>query len=162
MEDPLKPLAYGGISLVIILYVYFFTIRKKQVNKKDPPIIDDSLKLRLEAKNRYHDIVIDLEEISREITAKLDNKITALNLLILEADKKIETLKKLTQNNKNFQSENKEGGFVSGNPQNKEEQGEKIKKLQAAGLNSNEIASKLNMMEGEVNLILSLIKKKME
>lgn len=104
---------------------------------------------------KENDILLRIAQAEREFNAKVDSKITLLNVLIENADKSIKELKALQEGKP--KPEIKPASLEL--PKQEQLQA-KIKQLHEAGLSSSEIANHLKMMEGEVNLTLSILKKK--
>lgn len=104
---------------------------------------------------KENDILLRIAQAEREFDAKIDSKITMLNVLIENADKSIKELKAAQEGKPKSEKSNLPVEI----PKQEQVQA-KIKQLHEAGLTSCEIANHLKMMEGEVNLTLSILKKK--
>ena len=103
---------------------------------------------------KENDILLRIAEADREFSAKLDTKISILNVLVEKADIKIAELKGLQASSP---SVNK--AVFSKELPKQELLNTKVQQLNEAGLTPAEIANHLKMMVGEVNLILSILKK---
>jgi hypothetical protein len=111
-----------------------------------------------------------LADLSRQVNGQLDTRIARLDLLLVEADRKIKMLQELTgpaaaqqakgwevsDNGPTSVSDSQErpmDGFVS-------EANREIVTLADQGLTATAIAQKLGRPVGEIELILSLVRKK--
>ena len=88
-------------------------------------------------------LVVELEELAREISAKIDTKMKTLEVLIRQADERIEALKALSP-----ASEERKRELAS-------RYGE-VYELADSGMSLEDISKKTGMQAGEVELVLSL------
>ena len=88
-------------------------------------------------------LVIELEELSREVSAKIDTKMRTLEVLIRQADERIDVLKNLvpTSDEKSRELASRYG---------------EVYELADSGTSLGDIAKQTGMHAGEVELILSL------
>jgi hypothetical protein len=126
---------------------------------------------RRQLNDSMHKLMLDLEEMSRQVGGQIDTRLRALNLLIEEADAKIAELRRLgLKDNAGPQS----SALSSGKPASSAPAGEagaagghgsggvadekyaRVYSLAAQGLSVVEIAREMELMTGEVELILAL------
>jgi len=88
-------------------------------------------------------LVVELEELAREISAKIDTKMKTLEVLIRQADERIEALKALSPVSEERKRE------LAGR------YGE-VYELADSGMSLEDISKKTGMQAGEVELVLSL------
>ncbi len=143
-----------GFSVFFCIYVLLYVrakSRKKASKPKEPEIkIENYQAKMLDAEN---DILLRLEQASREISSQIDNKISLLNVLVEEADKRIMELQQLEAKPAvNVPSQAEPTLKIPNNADIRT----KVKQLSEAGMSNNEIAKHLKMLEGEVKLILSI------
>jgi len=112
---------------------------------------------RRDLQNSMEKLLLELEELSREINSQVDTRLRALNLLVQEADQKIRELRRMQG-----LSEDK-GPSVPEMPPREEPHPEvtsqryaKVYGLAEKGQSVVEIARELDMLTGEVELILAL------
>jgi hypothetical protein len=103
-------------------------------------------------------LLLELEQLSREINSQVDTRLRALNLLIREADEKIAQMRRL-------QGLPEDGGpdgqalpspRPEPHPEVTSERYARVYHLAERGLSVVEIAHELDMLTGEVELILAL------
>ena len=88
-------------------------------------------------------LVIELEELSREVSAKIDTKMKTLEVLIRQADERIDALKNLVPT-----SDEKSRELAA--------RYSEVYELADSGTSLGDIAKQMGMHAGEVELILSL------
>lgn len=151
------------VIVALTITILSFLWRKRNSDKKKENSVLHGSPFRKNTTNEqflnYHekenDILLRIAQAEREFDAKIDSKITLLNVLIENADKSIKELKALQEG----KPKSEKVALPTDLPKQELVQ-TKIKQLHEAGLSSSEIASHLKMMEGEVNLTLSILKKK--
>lgn len=159
-----EPARFGIVIVAMIIMIFSLYWRIKNSNRKAKASDSNTRPFKNNQTNEeiinYHekenDILLRIAQAEREFNAKIDSRITLLNVLIENADKSIMELKTLQAGGKSKPV----GTPSAGDVPRQEQIHAKIKQLHDAGLSSTEIASHLKMMEGEVNLTLSLLKKK--
>ena len=112
-----------------------------------------------EVQENMREMMLELEQLSREINSQVDTRLRALNLLVQEADQKIRELKRLqgTPPREGAQGDSlvtpagasPQAALVS-------ERYAKVYALADRGRSVVDIARELGMMTGEVELILAL------
>ncbi len=142
--------------LVAGIVIVVFVLRRRAAMQKraaDSPV--EKAAAREELRKGMDELLVELQETSRDINAMIDTKTAVLNKLIEDADRRIEALKAL---------ENKPPSGQAGMPvlQNTEEaarrvaQEREILRLADSGKTDLEIARLTGVPRGEVELVLSL------
>ena len=113
---------------------------------------------RRDLQNSMEKLLLELEDLSREINSQVDTRLRALNLLVQEADQKIRELRRMQG-----LPEGKGPSVPEMPPPREEPHPEvtsqryaKVYSLAEKGLSVVEIAHELDMLTGEVELILAL------
>jgi hypothetical protein len=103
-------------------------------------------------------LLLQLEEVSREINSQVDTRLRAMNLLIQEADQKIRELRSLQGISANtpLPTRTLPPPRQEPHPEITSERYAKVYALAERGLTVVEIARELGLMTGEVELILAL------
>jgi predicted transcriptional regulator len=104
---------------------------------------------RFRVKDELDQILVDIQEISREHIAKMDSRISVLNQLLSEADRKIRQIESLLKRIESASTEKLSTVFM--NPLH-----EKVLQYANQGMNVAQICSKTGLERGEVELVLSL------
>ena len=85
-----------GVALFLIVY---FVIRPMAKRKQDPlgkmGTPGGSMSRQRSVEREMSNLLVELSEMARQVTAQLDTRSTKLELLMREADEKIETLRAL-------------------------------------------------------------------
>lgn len=104
------------------------------------------------------DLLLQLEEMSREINGQIDTRLRAMNLLIQEADQKIRELQRLQGDGRPAvtASQRIPAPRPEPRPEFASERYAKVYGLAEKGLSVVEIAREMKLMTGEVELILAL------
>lgn len=150
-EEPATVRAYlpplliaAGILLIILLP----KLRRRRM--QDLPTPKDH-RIEADMQSRLEQLLIQIQELSREHIARLDSKIRMLNQLLIEADQKkkeIETLLARTV------ASSASPADISTRPTHPLHQ--KIYALRDQGRNLSEICSTTGLEPGEVELVLGL------
>ncbi len=101
------------------------------------------------------ELLLQLEEMSREINGQIDTRLRAMNLLIQEADLKIRELQRL-QGDAAAPAPRIPAPRPEPRPQFASERYAKVYALAEKGLTVVEIAREMKLMTGEIELILAL------
>lgn len=107
-----------------------------------------SLRDQVDVKNHLQKLLIDLQDLARQINAHIDTRFCKLEVLLKEADQKIQQLQALNA-----------GGTppaAASPPAEPDPERQLIYKLADAGRSPVEIAAELHKNTGEIELILSL------
>jgi hypothetical protein len=97
-DDPGKQWLAIGAALFLVAY---FVLRPMAKKKKDDPLSRMSSSPGAMAKQRsvereMSNLLVELSEMARQVTAQLDTRAAKLELLMKEADEKIEALQRLS------------------------------------------------------------------
>lgn len=177
VEDPVTAIAIG-VGGFVLVYLMYLRPKAKKGHRRDPlatpPSVRQSLASERATERAMQSLVIELEQMSRQIGAQLDTKAAKLEVLIGQADRRIEELKRLGQRADSGEISNvsavraselatrmtdsliagRIGGEASGLAALAKHQ--EIYDLSDSGQNAAAIAGKLRRPKGEVELILAL------
>ena len=139
----------GGLAAVLL----FKNSRRKR--RGESVVMSDaeaqrripSLKEHLNVRADLEKLIIDLQDLSRQINAHIDTRFCKLEVLMREADAKIRKLEALNAG----KASNSRSGVEEIDPEKS-----LVYKLADAGKTSVEIAREMNKNTGEIELILSL------
>jgi hypothetical protein len=95
-NDANAPYIILGLGAFIVLYI---VIRPMMRRKNDPfqkPFAARSLTQQRSVERQMESLLVELSEMSRQMSAQLDTRATRLELLIKEADEKIEAIQRAT------------------------------------------------------------------
>jgi len=180
------PIIYVIIFFLPFFILILFIIYLRYKQKKELNIINENLHQYInESKKLIDDLANELEKTSTEVIEKAKNRINLLELMIIEAGKKnkiqqqnnnsMETpsnLKQTINSGTNIYSKyekisNLKNNTLTPSPLPSEKNSslhtnsiDTILFLKKRGLSNEEIAKKLNMGVGEIELILNIHKKK--
>ena len=141
------------ISMLLMMMSARFLFRRKmkKLEQKGPETLNRQKLIR----DDIDQLIVNLQDISRENIAKLDNKIRVLNQLVIEADMKVKELTLLLKTTQN--------GAISptkternSNPRPINPLHEKVFKCADNGMDVITICSETGLEKGEVELILSM------
>lgn len=85
-----------GAGVFIIMYVVIRPFMRKKKDPLDKPPFMRSLSQQRSVERQMETLLVELSEMSRQMSAQLDTRSTKLELLLKEADEKIATLKQLS------------------------------------------------------------------
>ena len=152
--------ALAGITVVYVVF-----IRPMFKQKKDPlekgPIFSPSQHRAVE--REMQNLLVELSEMARQITAQLDTRSEKLNLLIQEADAKIAELRRLRGESVlpaarpiDARTNNREADAAPTSKGSDDARYADIYALADEGQSAQQIAQQLGRPRGEVELILAL------
>jgi hypothetical protein len=153
-------LLLGGLALVFVVLRPSFRKRKDPLETR--PLL--SLSQQRQVEREMQNLLVELSEMSRQITAQLDTRSVKLEALIEEADRRIEALRRAAaQPSAARDLYNMEAGpeAPSGFPEPParsagDERYQDIYRLADGGRSAQEIAQELGRPRGEIELILAL------
>ncbi len=140
-------MSYSNVLLLIVIVgfvVYLTAVRyrrrgvsERQIEQGEAESGEQELRRTMER------LLLELEELSREISGRIDTKMKTLEVLIRQADERIQAL---------------EGAMPEGGKSIREAASryKEIYELADSGTSLEEIASRTGIQSGEVELILSL------
>jgi hypothetical protein len=168
-NQPLSPPQFWVfVGLGVMGLIYLAVIRPMMRRKADPletrPAFS-SLSQQRSTERQMQNLLVELSEMSRQISAQLDTRAARLEQLIKDADERIETLK---SSNNNGSPPAAPGASPSPLPpipaslfpEPPDPRHADIYALADQGRDAYQIASELNRPRGEVELILALRSKR--
>jgi hypothetical protein len=152
-------LASGGF---IFMLVWIRWRSKLKASTEDRLSRSPQAEARAEISDTARRLLLDIEDVSRQVNARLGTKMRVLDALLKEADQKIESLEQLLEKKKpsaavienSDESEDEPGQGASASEADK--MMEEIYRLHDSGEDALSIARKVDLPRGEVELILSL------
>ncbi len=154
------PLVFMAIGVVLLLYASTRRlVGKAGLSQEEAARKIPQLREHLEVKERLEKLLIELQELAREINAHIDTRFCKLQVLMEEADKKIQKLEALNSSIKtpSEKTESSDDEYENVDPEHKV-----IYQLADKGMSAVDIAKQVNKTVGEVELVLSLRKTKRE
>jgi Tfp pilus assembly protein FimV len=168
-DDPKQWLPLAAMAMGAL---YLFVLRPMKNKRKSDPMesapIRTTLAQQRHVEREMEALLVELSEMSRKITAQLDTRTTKLEILIAEADAKIEQLKALQAGMPAADVEryrtNEAGGPISparvaSNETFVDPRHVEVYALADQGRTPAEIAEGLHRPRGEIELILALRSK---
>lgn len=161
----LPALLLMGLSIVFILYLTFRKRRKGDVLNSPMRL---SLQQQKALERDMQNVVIELSEMSRQMTAQLETRAAKLELLIQEADQKVARLNtalaalegtapgQSTPIDLPAASTPMKAPGLRLVKDDTEDRWAEVYMLADQGLSTSQIATKLNRPEGEIDLILHI------
>jgi DNA-binding NarL/FixJ family response regulator len=171
IPSTIQPQQWMVIALAGVTIIYAVFIRPMMKQKKDPlarPPQQTRLSQHRAVERQMENLLVELSEMARQITAQLDTRAVKLDLLIKEADEKLAALKLATDGLAQLASFNAQNLPGLGNsagarpipiplPQEPADpRHTAIYQLADNGRSVREIAQQLGHPSGEVELILAL------
>jgi len=98
LSDKSAPYVILGLGSFIVIYI---VVRPFMRRKKDPmekPNFMRSLSQQRSVERQMENLLVELSEMSRQMTAQLDTRAAKLEMLIKDADERIATLQQISQN----------------------------------------------------------------
>jgi hypothetical protein len=149
-----------AVGALTIIYV----VMRPKLRRKDPlsqPGPKLSLSQQRSVEREMSNLLVELSQMSRQITAQLDTRAAKLEVLMQDADRKIAELKRLSGSSRGelrTPSESTSSHPITGPAPSPsvEARYAEIYTLADAGRSPQEIAQHLNRPRGEIDLILAL------
>lgn len=163
-ENPVLAIGVVLVAGALLLMVTRRNIKRRQSDGRScapfasPRASLTSDRARRDLQESMEKLLLELEQLSREINSQVDTRLRALNLLIQEADQKIRQLRRM-------QGLPEDDGSPTADlppprrephPEVTSERYARVYNLAERGLSVVEIAHELDMLTGEVELILAL------
>jgi hypothetical protein len=164
-----------GLGVMIMIYM---TVIRPMMRRKDPldrPTGMVGLSQQRSTERQMQNLLVELAEMSRQITAQLDTRSAKLEALIREADARIAELKSLSGSTETAAYQSLRSAFqptssargaeadsrtTSSNPDDAQDSHHsEVYALADQGRDAYEIAAQLGRPRGEVELILALRSK---
>ncbi len=157
---------WGSIAVMAALTLYALIIRPAMKKKKDPlakPPAFASLAQQRNVERQMQNLLVELSEMTRQITAQLDTRTQKLQMLIEDADQRIARLQQLEKSPAEPRAERfteprrlEQDASAMFKPAAVDSQHQQVYTLSDQGRSAPEIARELNRPRGEVDLILAL------
>ncbi|MGA3067978.1 MAG: hypothetical protein ABSF29_14130 [Tepidisphaeraceae bacterium] len=145
--------------IVLAMLTIAYAVLRPMFRRKDPlskPPAFASLSQQRSVERQMQNVLVELADMSRQISAQLDTRAAKLESLIKEADQKLAALKSATEGETGTvekpTAEMREAEPVGA----AEAQHAQIYALSDQGRSPREIAQELNRPSGEIELILAL------
>jgi hypothetical protein len=161
LHDP----SFQWILIVMALSTIYFAVVRPATKKNKDPLAKtpsmSSLAQQRSVDRQMQNLLVELSEMARQITAQLDTRSQKLMMLIQDADDRIAELKKLegqtpTAPAKPWPALSESAPRNIPIPEPADEQHQSIYALSDQGKAAGDIARELNRPRGEVELILAL------
>ena len=163
--DAMQWVIYAMMA-VCVLYVVVRPIVRKKKDPMEKPM-NFSLSEQRAVERQMSDLLVELSEMARKVTGQLDTRSRKLEMLIEDADRKIEELKRLTGDRQTapaspssrWEERGREGRLPAQPPADEPMLNARysaIYDLADQGRTAQEIAHELDRPQGEVELILAL------
>lgn len=156
------------IVLALVTIFYVTVVRPAGKKKKDPlakPFSASGLSHQRNTERQMQNLLVELSEMARQITAQLDTRTQKLLMLIQDADERIAALQKIDRTpapvrqtipTQSWSAAVEPPAAVELPPEPVDEQHQQVYTLADDGRNATDIARELNRPRGEVELILAL------
>ncbi|HVT89630.1 MAG TPA: hypothetical protein VHD56_12310 [Tepidisphaeraceae bacterium] len=158
---PWQAWTFVGLGIMGAIYVW---VLRPLARRRDPLVKNTpsfaSLSRQRDVEKQMQNLLVELSEMSRQISAQLDTRASKLEILIQQADQRIAVLK----NSAGFAPQRPESSapIVETEPPRAEVEEmpdprhSEVYSLADSGRDAQQIASELNRPRGEVELILAL------
>jgi hypothetical protein len=152
--------AFAGLAIL-------YTVFRPTFGKKDPlnkPRSTAALAQQRNVERQMQNLLVELSEMSRQLTAQLDTRSQKLELLLHEADEKLAEMKRViaalpASTNEPKMSESERAAWTipsQPQPASVDQRHQEVYELADQGQAAADIARQLNRPRGEVELILAL------
>ena len=154
----------GTILLVVVVLALAIVIivpRMLRRKRKTPERPFERISTDSSAKNTMEGLIVQLHDVGRELKAQLDTKMKTLDILIQEADKKIQSLRAVL-GKETAEAAAPHAAAVTQPPppaENLSKEQLQVYQLSDAGERIVNIARRTGLQPGEIKLILELRKK---
>lgn len=166
-DDTTKWVALCG-AVLLVIYIVLRASKKRRRDPLDRPPVQSTLSQQRSVERQMSNLLVELSEMARQITAQLDTRAAKLEALMREADEKIATLQTMQNGNgtpagpapsasRGFSDPSLVMG-ASRTPAASEDDPRHVEVYALAdqGLSAADIARKLSRPNGEIELILAL------
>lgn len=167
-NNPGVPMLILGVGGIVVMYVVLRPLMRRKNDPFSKPFQTTSLSQQRSVERQMETLLVELSDMSRQMTAQLDTRAAKLEALIQEADVKIAELKTLAQREaiapQRFAMSlpsvemppSEPAREPEREPERVPEQHAAVYRLADAGKSSGQIASELQRPSGEIELILAL------
>jgi len=141
------------LLIILAMLTIAYAVLRPMFRKKDPlnkPPAFGSLAQQRSVERQMQNVLVDMAEMARQITAQLDTRAAKLELLIKEADQKLAALRSAAQPSPSPQ------GALEMESAPPDPQHAQVYALADQGHSASQIAQQLKRPSGEIELILAL------
>ncbi|MFI5381321.1 MAG: hypothetical protein ACHRHE_18645 [Tepidisphaerales bacterium] len=150
-----------GMAILALTYIVVRPLMRRRKDPLESPM-NLSLAQQRSVERQMNSALVELAEMARQITAQLDTRAAKLSALLDDADRKIDQLKRLSQqpamtghgDPAATPVEDAQPQLRLGEPEDARHR--EVYDLADEGLSPLDIATKLNRPRGEIELILAL------
>jgi hypothetical protein len=96
LDDPATRWTLIGAGVFVILYVFVIRPSRRRKDPLERSPVPSSLAQQRAVERDMNNLLVELNEMARQMTAQIETRAARLELLIKEADEKIATLKAAT------------------------------------------------------------------
>jgi hypothetical protein len=152
---------YGMAAMALLYLVVRPMLRGKKKDPLDRPM-NMGVSQQRAVERDMNNVIVELSQMARQITAQLDTRSAKLEALLEEADRKIEELKRLQQQTPAGRPAVVKRAPVEQKPappptrDEEEDRHTEVYSLADSGHSAQDIATRLNRPRGEIELILAL------
>lgn len=151
-SSPIEEIPAWIWLIVGFCLITVFLVLKSKMSKEEPgKTFSQFTRTELQVREELDKLFIQIQEISRENIAKLDNKIRILNQLLKEVDEKKQVLESMIRQIHDLKEKTTIKSEPIQNPLH-----DKVIKMKEKGANIDSICKELGMERGEVELIIGL------
>lgn len=165
-DDTTRWILIGG-ALAVAFYLLVLRPKMRKPRRGDPLERGGELSRQRSVEREMSTILVELTEMSRQVSAQLDTRATRLEVLIQQADERIAMLQSLQTlgdnggalpglQNKPFASQASTSSAPSLHAMPEDPRHAEVYALADQGNSASEIASRLGRPNGEIQLILAL------
>ena len=160
LQSQMTATQWGVLGFGALLLLYMF-VRPKLARKRKDPLEDRPFHLSLTqqraTEREMSHLLVELSEMARQVTAQLDTRAAKLELLIKEADEKLDRLQQLTRAPTALPpAPPPDGSPVGVTSDSTDPRHATVYTLFDQGRSVPEIAHELHRPDGEIELILAL------
>jgi hypothetical protein len=157
--------AFLVFAILLCIWLIFRPWRRRRSDPLEKPMFKTSLAQQRALERQMSNLVVEMSEMARQITAQLDTRAAKLELLIKEADEKIARLGGAGSTSGNGAPVDANHGreiasvleqVPPSTPAPADPRHAQVYRLADEGRSSQQIAQELNQPSGEIELILAL------
>lgn len=98
LSDKNAPWLILGVGVFMMIYIVIRPFLRRKNDPMDKPAFARSLSQQRTVERQMENLLVELSEMTRQMSAQLDTRAAKLEMLIKEADEKIALLQQLRQN----------------------------------------------------------------
>jgi hypothetical protein len=150
-----------GVGVFVMTYIIIRPFLRRKNDPMDKPAFGRSLSQQRTVERQMESLLVELSEMTRQMSAQLDNRSAKLELLLKEADQKMAQLRQMQQTLPSVTSVTspafEASPAPSGSPMSEIDPSHaEVYALSDGGKSVSEIATQLTRPSGEIELILAL------